>query len=194
MRTNKRRILSGFAVIGATIGCGTGLAVATGTFSTPSPAPTAQAVPQQLVDHFAIFRSGPSTEAEAAASALRNFASGANEQFGLNVALARRAANSKSLPFWVVPGTAGICIFRGDTGSGVCTSIANAMAGNLQLAVGSTVFGLAPDGNPAVAVHNADGSTEKVAVQQNAYVIEHPGAKSVDVVDGSGNVQSIEVP
>jgi hypothetical protein len=194
MTINKRPILSGLAVLGATIGLGTGLAIATSSTTTPSRTPTAATVPQQLVDHLAVFRSGPSTEAEAAVNAMRNFAVGVNEQFGLNVALARLASNSQSVPLWVVPGGVGVCIFRADTGRGGCTSIANAMAGNLQILDGNTVYGLAPDGNPVVLVHKTDGSAEQVAVEHNVYVIEHAGAKSVDLTDGSGKGQHIEVP
>jgi hypothetical protein len=192
MRPSHRKLLSGFAALAAALGSGTGLAIATSDAVTTARAtPALSTVPQVLIDRFGVFRAGPATEAEAATAAMRYFASGINEQFGLNVALARRASGG---PTWVVPGAEGVCIFVPGIGEGGCTSIANAGAGNLVIALGDTVYGLVPDGNPTITIHNADGAIEHIAVSQNVYVIEHRRATSVDIQDSTGKTHSVEVP
>ncbi len=81
--------------------------------------------------------------------------------------------------------------------------VITALAGNLILDLhagqngvvgGGLVIGVAADGNSDVVVHDADGSSEKVPVEHNVYVVTHPGAVSVELADGSGTEQSVEVP
>lgn len=158
----------------------------------PPPAPASTAIPSELTEHFAVV-SGATADVPAA---VRESNVGLNEQFGLNPSLAKEVSYSVSSPaIWVIPGSQGICIhIMSEVGQGACTSLKNALAGNLQVEVGGkTVYGLAPDGNANVTVHDADGSTESVAVRQNVYIITKPGAQSLELADGAGQKQTVAV-
>jgi hypothetical protein len=189
---NKRLVLAlaTFALAG-----GGGIAVASGVLSSAPPvppAPAATAISPQLTEHFAVLN-GPSADVP---SAILNVAVGLNEQFGLNPSLAREVTYSPSSPaIWVIPGSEGMCIHvMTKVESGGCTSLKNTLAGDLQVEIGGkTVYGVAPDGNSKVVVHNADGSTEDVAVEQNVYIISKPGAQSLDLTDGAGQTQTVTI-
>ncbi len=43
-------------------------------------------------------------------------------------------------------------------------------------------------------MHDADGTTEDVPVENNVYIIRHPGAVSAEVIDASGQHTTVELP
>ncbi len=193
LKTHKRLIPS--LVLGI-LALAVGGGLAAGVFASSKPPVAAAApsatVPAQLSEHFAVL----STTSADVPSSVQSVAVGANEQYGLNPSLAREVAYSPSAPaIWVIPGSQGICIHvMTEVPSGGCTSIKNALAGNLQVEVGGkTVYGLAPDGNSKVTVHDAAGNSESVPVVQNVYVISKVGVQSVQLTDGTGEVQTITV-
>lgn len=196
LRTHKR-LLPALALTILVVAIAGGLA-AGGVFASGKPpvppAQTSSAVPAQLSEHFAVLNQAQSADVP---SSVQSVAVGANEQYGLNPSLAREAAYGPSTPaIWVIPGSQGICIHvMTEVPSGGCTSIKNALAGQLQIEVGGkTVYGLAPDGNPKVVVHDTDGSSESVSVEQNVYVISKGGdAQSVRLSDSAGQAQTINV-
>jgi hypothetical protein len=196
---NKRRIM-GVTLTTLALAGGGGIAVASGVLSSGPPVPSAPAstaVSPQLTDHFAVL-SGPTANVPAD---VRDVAVGLNEQFGLNTNDAREVAYSPTAPsIWVIPGSEGICIHvMTKVPSGACTSLKNALAGHLQIEVGGngngggTVYGLAPNGNSKITVHDVDGSTEDLPVEQNVYIISKWGSSTVELADGAGQKQTISV-
>lgn len=186
-----------------------GIAAATSHNAEPEATPKTATVPAELTQHFAVLNgSSPSPGVatveslgndHATAARLDESTEGPAGQFGLNSGLAKEVTAQH---VWVIPGSSGVCIHDFDTGSGVCGPISHALAGDITLDVGGdesaagggTIYGLAPDGNSMVVAHDANGTTEDVAVEHNVYVISHPGAVSVDVVDGSGKTQNVNLP
>lgn len=191
-----------------------GIALATSNTSTPLPAPTATVVPPVLLEHFAVLNEsgaggtgvasiGSASVSSATVTALTETTEGLNVQFGLNPSLAREAPYNTSQHVWVIPGSKGICLHDFETGQGSCGPISDAIAGTAQLDVGGgehgvtgggTIYGLVPNGNSMVVVHDANGSTEDVPVQHNVYIISRRGAVSVRLVNGAGQAQTITVP
>lgn len=173
---------------------GAGIAAASGVFSQELPprAPAPAIAPAQLTEHFAVLAAeAKSTDAPAS---LQNTTAGLDQGFGINPSLAKEVSYSSTTPdVWVIPGSQGVCIHvMTKVESGGCTSIKNALAGNLQIEVGGkTLYGLAPDGNTTVAVHDASGNTEEVPVRQNVYAVANPAGKSVELVDGTGQKRTI---
>jgi hypothetical protein len=186
-----------------------GIAAATSHNAEPAATPKTATVPAELAQHFAVLNSSTPSPGVATVESLGNdqatttrldeSTEGPAGQFGLNSGLAKEVTSED---VWVIPGSSGVCIHDFDTGSGVCGPISHALAGDITLDVGGdesaagggTIYGLAPDGNSMVLVHDASGSTEDVAVEHNVYVINHPGAVSVDLIDGSGQSQNVRLP
>lgn len=201
----------GLVVLAAVVTGGIALAGDLAAQPAPPPAPKAAVLPAELAKNFAVLSEGtasgvasigsPGVESKAA-TAIEESSEGINAQFGGSASLAREVTYG-SQHVWVIPGSAGICIHDFETGSGACGPIAHAVTGDITLDVGGnengiagggTIYGLAPDGNSMVLVHDANGSTENVPVEHNVYIIKHPGAVSVDLVNASGKQQSIELP
>lgn len=190
--------------VAASIGGGIAFGATVAAQSEPAPAQEAVAVPSALAAHFAALASSEgSLSAGAGASryakrGLAPSARGLTAQFGLNPGLAREVTYGDA-HVWIVPGGAGVCI-EGEGSGGGCGSIAQALEGSVAVGTGGegeggvTVYGLVPDGNSQVVVHNADGSSEDVPVEHNVYVIKHSTAVSAEVIDGSGKLQTIELP
>jgi hypothetical protein len=188
-----------------------GIALAGGFSAQPAPSPAAQpaTLPSELSAHFAALTEAPSAAVATFASAdaeiksrLEAVAEGAiSSQYGLSASLAREVTYG-SHHIWLIPGSTGIGFHDFGNGSGGGGPATDAVAGNIMLYVGgengttggSLVYGLAPNGNSHVIVHDADGSTESVSVENNVYIITHPGAVSVEVTDGTGSVQTVSVP
>ena len=188
------------AVIGGGVALGTSLSAQ----PEPSPAPKAATVPSQLSAHFAALatRAGADSAGIASASSetrshLEGSDKGLGAQFGLNPSLAKRVTYGDA-HLWVEPGSAGLCVMDYEAGAGSCGSIAEALEGSIAVGVGSAgstvVYGLVPNGNSQVAVHDADGTTEDVPVENNVYIISHPGAVSAEVIDGGGQPTTVELP
>lgn len=199
----------GLVVLGAALT--DGIALATSHGAEPEPTPKTATVPTELSDHFAVLSesttSGTGVTGVESADAttvtrLDESAEGPSGQFGLNPSLARNVAYG-SEHVWVIPGSTGVCVHDFETGSGVCGPTSHALSGNITLDVGGdengatgggTIYGLAPNGNSVVVVHDANGSTEDVSVRHNVYVITHPGAVTVELVDGAGQKQTVSLP
>lgn len=81
---------------------------------------------------------------------------------------------------------------------GSCGSVAEALEGSIAIGIGAgdktVVYGLVPNGNSQVVVHDADGATEDVPVENNVYIVRHPGAVSAEVIDASGQPTTVELP
>jgi hypothetical protein len=189
---NKRLVLA-LAILALAAG---GAVLAGGVLASSEPqvppAPVSNAVSAQLTDHFAVL-GAPTTDVPAA---IQDVNVGLNEKFGLNAGLAREVAYGPSAPaIWVIPGSQGMCIHvMTEVPQGGCTSVENALAGNLQIEVGgTTVYGVAPDGNSELLVHDTDGSTERVPVHQNVYVINKAGAQTLDLNNGAGQAVTVNV-
>lgn len=201
-------MLCGLAGLAA-LGGGVALAATQTAQPEPSAAPKADVVSSELSGHLAALRDSPGAGVAAIGAAspeitarLDRGTEGIGAQYGLNVALAREVTYGVS-HLWLVPGSAGLCLHDYETGTGVCGPIQDAIAGTVITDVGGnengitgggTVYGIAADGNAEVTVHDADGTTETVPVEHNVYIITHPGAVSVDVLDGSKKLQTVTVP
>lgn len=199
----------GLVVLAAAVTGGIALAGDLSAQPAPTPASKASVLPAELAQHFAVLSEGTASGVASIGSAgvesqaaIEESSEGINAQFGVSASLAREVAWG-SQHVWVIPGSTGICIHDFETGSGVCGPTAHATAGDITLDVGGnengitgggTIYGLAPNGNQTVAVHDANGSTEDVPVEHNIYIINHPGAVSVDLVDGTGKRQTVELP
>ncbi len=161
-------------------------------------------MPSVLAAHFAALSTsesrvstGTGSTSRYAGRGLEPGAGGIAAQFGLNPSLAREVTYGDS-HVWIIPGGAGICV-EDEKGGGGCGSIAQALEGSVAVGVGSgeggvTVYGLVPNGNSQVVVHDADGGSEDVPVEHNVYIINHSDAESAEVIDGSGKPQTIELP
>ena len=215
LRTHKLvALILGVVVLGAIVTGGIALASSLTAQPAPSPAPKVAALPSAIAEHFAVLNEA-ATDSSGVASIesagvdskavadLEESQEGINAQFGGDAALAREVTYGQSQHVWVVPGSNGICIHDFETGEGGCAPIADSVAGTLTIDVGGdengiagggTIYGLAPNGNPMIVVHDADGSTEDVPVQHNVYIITHRGAVSIEVVDGSGELQKVALP
>jgi hypothetical protein len=124
---------------------------------------------------------------------LRRYGQGL-QSVGGNVALARAvtpAGGESQSPWYLIPGTNGVCFFDGTAGE--CASDADARAGRLFMikyepsgdspfpkvkpgeAMPSTVIGIAPDGVDTVSARDADGTPVIAPVMNNTYSIAGRG-------------------
>lgn len=189
-----------------------GIALAGDLSAQPEPSleSAAATLSPELSAHFAALSETPGAEVTTIASAdteaksrIKGAAEGAiSSQFGLGASLAREVTY-KSRHVWLIPGSTGIGFSDLETGTGAGGSIAKALEGEIITDVGGdengitgggTVYGIAPNGNSNIVVHDADGSTEEVPIEHNVYIITHPGAVSIELVDASGELQTITVP
>jgi hypothetical protein len=176
----------------------------------PSPEPATTTLPQALSANFAALSDAPSAGVTTLASAddeskgriEATAEGGISSQFGLSANLAREVTYGKG-HVWLIPGATGIFLDDLETGSGEGGPIADAVEGGIFTDVGGyehgakgsgTVYGIAPNGNSHVVVHDADGGTETVPVEHNVYIITHPGAVSVEVADSAGTIHSFPIP
>ncbi|MGP0103523.1 MAG: hypothetical protein ACLPUT_18115 [Solirubrobacteraceae bacterium] len=100
-------------------------------------------------------------------------------EYKLEPAEAQYVALSGGSHAWVIPGTAGACLFvQGSPAresAGTCGSVTHADAGMIMLVTTDQstgvkeIFGLAPDGNSSVSLTGSDGSTVQVPVVSNVY-------------------------
>jgi hypothetical protein len=196
--------------LGGVVGGGVALATTLSAQPEPTPAPKAATLPPELSAHFAALNEAESAgvagigRADAETKTLLNRGTqGIGAQFGLNASLAREVRYGQSHHLWLVPGSTGVCIQDYESGSGVCGPISHAIIGDITTDVGGnengvtgggTIYGLAPNGNRVIVVHDANGSTESVPVEHNVYIITHPGAVSVELTDGAGKVQTVTLP
>jgi hypothetical protein len=206
-------LLLGLVTLAAVAGGGVALATTLSAQPEPPPAPKAATLPPELSAHFAALSEGVGrgvANIESANTETRTLldrgTQGIGAQFGLNASLAKEVTYGQSHHVWLVPGSAGICIQDyegGEAAGGTCGPIADAVAGTVALDVGGnengvtgggTIYGLAPDGNRMIVVHDANGSSERVPVQHNVYIITHPGAVSVELTDGPGKVETVTLP
>lgn len=186
----------------AVVGGGVALGTSMSAQPEPPPAPKATAVSSQLSANFAALDTGASIASASSEteSHLESGAKGLTEQFGLNPSLARQVSYEDA-HLWVEPGSAGLCLmnYEGE-GGGSCGSVAEALEGSIAVGVtpphstDTVVYGLVPNGNSQIVVHDADGTTEDVAVENNVYIIRHPGAESAEVIDASGQRTTVELP
>jgi hypothetical protein len=199
----KRRLVTallGMIALVAVVGGGVALGTSMSAQPEPPPAPKAATVPSQLSAHFAALDAGAgiASASSETRSHLEDSARGLDEQFGLNPSLARQVSYGDT-HLWVEPGSAGMCVtdYEG-AGGGSCGSVAEALEGSIAVGVGNTgdavVYGLVPNGNSHVVVHDADGTTEDVHVENNVYIIHHPGAVSAEVIDAGGQHTTVELP
>lgn len=199
-------MLLGTTALVAVVGGGVALGTSMSAQPEPSPAQKAATVSSQLAAHFAALDTGAGANSAGIASAssetqshLEGSAKGLNEQFGLNPSLARRVTYGDT-HLWVEPGSAGLCLmdYEGEAKAGSCGSVAEALEGSIAVGVGSTgsavVYGLVPNGNSQVVVHDADGTFEDVPVENNVYITRHPGAVSAEVIDAGGQHTTVELP
>jgi hypothetical protein len=125
--------------------------------------------------------------------------------WGLAVGDAAAIANRIGLNLWLVPGTRGTCFAWTELdpglggGGGDCVPNSLALAGGFSPIDGRRdeviVVGLAPDGNKAVTLTVADGSSESVPVAQNVYLAKaRNGFRTVTLRDASGSLRSHGVP
>lgn len=209
---NARRLRLGVIAAGTALGLGGGgVALATNSGSRPAasislPAedvgsPASQ-IPPTLLSNFAVLsdRSLPG----APSPELISTNGPQTASMGLNPALAKRV-ESDGATVYVVPGSAGICIYVPVSTSSVrgvqsgCTSIANAENGNLQISLVSPgdgeaeVFGLAPNGAQTVTVNNIGGGTSSVPIVDNVYRVSDRSAESVSVPNATGATHAVEV-
>jgi hypothetical protein len=206
-------LLLGLMALAGVVGGGVALATTLSAQPEPSPAPKAATLPPELSAHFAALNEVESAgvagigRADAETKTLLNRGTqGIGAQFGLNASLAKRVTYSQSHHVWLVPGSAGICIQDyegGEAAGGTCGPTADAVAGTVALDVGGdengvqgggTIYGLAPNGNRMIVVHDANGSTERVPVEHNVYIITHRGGVSVELADGAGKVKTVTLP
>jgi hypothetical protein len=197
-------VLLGMAALVAVVGGGVALGTSMSAQPEPPPAPKTATVPSQLSAHFAALDTSTAGSAGIASASsetqshLESSAKGLDEQFGLNPSLARRVSYGDA-HLWVEPGSAGMCVtdYEG-AGGGSCGSIAEALEGSIAVGVGNTgsvvVYGLVPNGNSQIVVHDADGTTEDVPVENNVYIIRHSGAVSAEVIDAGGQHTTVELP
>jgi hypothetical protein len=190
----KTRLILALAVLALAAGGGV---LASGVFASSEPqvppAPASTAISAQITEHFSVLNSPSAADVP---TGVKDVDVGLNEQWGLNTSLAREVTYAPGTPaIWVIPGSTGICIHvMTEVGQGGCTSLKNALAGNLQIEVGGkTVYGVAPNGNSEVLVHDGDGSTERVAVHQNVYIISKAGAQSLDLTNGAGQPETVSI-
>lgn len=202
-------LLLGVMALAAVVSGGVALATTLSSQPEPTPAPAAAAVPPELAAHFAALGGSVAGGVADISSAttetkdrLSHDTEGIGAQFGLNVALAREVTYDQS-HVWLIPGSAGICLHDVETGTGVCGPIEHALAGKTATDVGGdengvtgggTIYGIAPNGNPDIVVHDANGSTENVPVEHNVYIITHPGAVSIEIKDSAGELQTVTLP
>lgn len=199
-------VLLGMTALVAVVGGGVALGTNMSAQPEPQPAPKTATVPSQLSAHFAALDTGSGTDSAGIASAssetqnhLESSGKGLGAQFGLNSSLARRVSYGDA-HLWVEPGSAGICLmdYEAEANGGSCGSIAEALEGSIAVGVGASdeavVYGLVPNGNSQIVVHDANGSTEDVPVENNVYIIRHPGAVSAEVIDASGQTTTVELP
>ncbi|HEY2768034.1 MAG TPA: hypothetical protein VGI76_07235 [Solirubrobacteraceae bacterium] len=203
-------LVVGLLILGAATTGGIALAGGFSAQPAPSPQPATATLPQELSTHFAALSDAPTADVSTFASAdaesksrIEASAGGTiASQYGLSASLAREVTYGKT-HVWLIPGATGISLDDLETGTGAGGPIAHALAGTLITDVGGnengitgggTVYGIAPNGNSKVVVHDADGSTEDVPVEHNVYVITRPGSVSVEVADGAGKVQTVAVP
>jgi hypothetical protein len=192
-----RRIAVGLVVVaGLSYG---GVALASSEPATPKPAPEATSLSPQLSQHFAALRTGSVVSAaEVAKLNESEIAIGEDQQFGLNTSLAVSVGSPEGHPIWLIPGSNGLCIYR--SGEGACTSIENALAGHLVMALGGsatqgpTLYGVVPDGNPIVSLYSASGASQPISVTSNVYVAQNSDAKTISLVSATGKQESIEAP
>jgi len=194
----------------AVVGGGVALAATLSAQPEPAPASPVATMPSELSAHFAALADSVEgngvADVGAASSEIKERldrgTEGIGAQYGLNTGLAREVTY-QSHHVWLVPGSAGLCLHDYETGTGVCGPIKDAIAGTVitdvggdehGIAGGGTVYGIAANGNSQVVVHDANGSTEDVPVENNVYIITHTGAVSVEVTDGAGQVQTVAVP
>jgi hypothetical protein len=194
-----RKIAIGLIVLAA-LSYG-GVALASSEPATPKPAPQATSVSPLLKQHFAVLRNGEvASAADVAKLNESKVAGGENQQFGVNDALAVPVENPDDYPIWLIPGSDGLCIYRSDIGQGACTSVENALAGHLVMALGGsgtespTLYGVVPDGNPSIGLHSASGAERAVSVTNNVYVVPNSDATTISLVNAAGEKDSTEAP
>lgn len=179
---------------------------------TGSPRP----LPSRLLRSFGVFRHSARASVQAAIGAAARVASGPAGQFpgvpsnlasawGLVVGDATAIPNNAGFNLWLVPGATGTCFIwtqpSVDTSheEGDCVPNQMTLAGELSPiagdATGQTVIGLAPDGNTAVTLTLAGGSSETVPVSQNVYIAKaYQGFSLVTLKDSTGTVRVTGVP
>lgn len=103
-------------------------------------------------------------------------------QNGENPSLSRLAAITASgASYYLVPSRDGVCLLS-ENGAGSCTSLANAAQGDFTISMCAKglaptdmrLVGLLPDHSTDARVVFQDGSVTRVAIQQNALVIDLP--------------------
>ena len=182
----------------------TGVSGATGATGTVSPGSRPSTVDGALAASFAVLRTpGPSPVAlpEDIAGAYTGPVQPANP-YGIDPNLARYVAAANT---WILPGSSGVCVITigivgPGVGSGTCDSTLTALAGDFivyshkwptdQL----VLVGLAPDGNPTVAVTDADGTTNQIPVTNNVYVVTGGNPSSMRLNDASGAPTTVPIP
>lgn len=194
-------VLVGVTALAAVVGGGVAVGTNMSARPEPPPAPKTATVPSQLSAHFTALETGAgiASAGSETQSHLESSAEGLSAQFGLNPSLARRVSYGDA-HLWVEPGSAGMCLMDYEAGAsgGSCGSVAEALEGSIAVGIGArdkaVVYGLVPNGNSQVVVHDADGTTEDVPVENNVYIIRHPGAISADVIDAGGQPITVELP
>jgi hypothetical protein len=124
---------------------------------------------------------------------------------GLKANEAKAIPNNAGLDVWLVPQTKQTCIMsmspraRFPARDGDCVPNSMALAGEMSPILGGsngvTVIGLAPNGNRAVKLVLANGSSATVPVSHNVYIARAPhGFKTVTLKDSTGSLRTWNVP
>src|SRR5579862_5092967 len=180
MGMNKRlrsvRLLAGAVVLGC--GLGIGLAAAGATpgaslfgqdLTAPASGGVAASVPSSVTSSFAIARAPRTSQDSLPADAVQSLeASGSLAvHFGVNPALSRLAGTVDGTAVWLVPGSAGSCMWVDGEGA-ECAPNSFVSSQGLQLVripvsgAASSAIGILPDG-ASVTATNDDGSQAAVS-------------------------------
>ena len=127
---------------------------------------------------------------------VRNLPDGVEGSWGLDLTETRTVGDSAA-PWYVIPGTKGICIYRPSKSTGACATLENAAAGRFAVVAVSRerhaiteAFGLVPDGISAVSTGEDDA-----IVSHNAYDITDAStsgpAPTIVLHSSSGSTKSV---
>jgi hypothetical protein len=163
--------------------------------------PSAAATPShEIKDHFGVFRRPVRPEDALRLSPGGTLEAAVGPRYGVDFGQARRLrAYSPSVRFWVAPGRDSICTFVQPPGAsgpgGGCSPVSKVEVGASATTITSSpdhveVFGLVPDGVTRVELQLADGSTQSISVEENAYsVLVHATTRSVSFDGTPGHVR-----
>jgi hypothetical protein len=168
--------------------------------SAPSPLGTASSIPGDLASAFAILRRAPQpADALPAGTSVTDVAGGLGAHYGINPSLSRFVGTVNGTAIWLVPGSAGACMYTPHSGGSCAPNSLVTSQGEFLALVPvaggpNTLIGIAPDG-ASVTATNTDGTQGPVSRSGGAYIISgDANLREVTIHEADGRSLTLPSP